>query len=114
MPTSVTLEDLQDQIAALSNQIDEAVKAINTHINGALLVSVKAINTNTNDALVASVDSVNTNTNSALAAAVQAIHIHTNNSNFEHNNKNPMPGSGGTTDTPNNQNPMPGSFNTTK
>jgi phage gp45-like len=83
MSTSVTpeyLQNLQDQIAALSNKIDEAVKAINTHINGALLVSVKAINTNTNTALVASVDSVNT---------------HTNNSNFEHNNKNPTAGADG-------------------
>jgi len=83
MSTSVTpeyLQNLQDQIAALSNKIDEAVKAINTYINDALADAVDAINTNTNDALADSVDSVNT---------------HTNNSNFEHNNKNPTAGADG-------------------
>jgi hypothetical protein len=81
----VTLEDLQDQIAALSNQLHTVVAATNT---------------NTNDALAGAVKSIHTNTNDALAGAVKSIHTNTNSSNFEHNKQNPMLGSSPSKDKP--------------
>jgi len=101
MPTPVTLEDLQN----LHIPYNDIVFLISSKING-LEIKLDNLEKNlekkleNNKLLAAEVVSIKTHISDALAYAVNAINTNTNRSNFEHNNKNPIPGSGGTTDTP--------------